>query len=125
MRFASTKTARHKLARFLKEHVPEEEPQEAAPAPGTEASGEAFSACTAEACDIFSDVPPHLVELTLGCNGRPGLADDIVAVIRSHSHQIEVRVPSLHARILGALSIPLELPPLAMTARLHSACVPS
>ena len=90
MRFASTKTARHKLARFLKEHAPEElfEPS---PSFAEEEAEEAAPICTEEARDlIFPDVQPHMVELTLGVNGRPDLADDIVAVIRQHSHQIEV-----------------------------------
>lgn len=92
MRFASTKTARHKLARFLKEHALEEH-FEPSPSFSEEEAGEAAPNCTEEGCDIiFTDVQPHMVELTLGCNGRPGLADDIVAVIRQHSHQIEVSV---------------------------------
>ncbi|KAK9788004.1 hypothetical protein WJX73_010672 [Symbiochloris irregularis] len=93
MRFASTKTARHKLARFLKEHAPEDEHGEASAGFTAEAS----LSCTEEACDILFPVPdvqPHMVELTLGCNGRPGLADDIVAVINQHSHQVEARLSS-------------------------------
>ena len=66
VKFARTKTARHKLARFLKEHAPEH---------------------------LACDDQPHLVELTLGCHDRPGLADDIVAVIQQHSHRIEVSCP--------------------------------
>ena len=66
MKFACTKTARHKLARFLKEHTPAPSPEEV--------------------------VQSQLVELTLGCSNRPGLAADIAAVISQHSHHIEVVV---------------------------------
>lgn len=74
VKFASTKTARHKLARFLKEHDVAEK--------------------------ALQDAQMHLVEVTLGCDSdhRPGLAADIVAVIQGHAHEIEVK--SSHHRII-------------------------
>ena len=94
LKYAHTKTARHKLAKFLREHahlLPVPTPSPAPPAqppraPERSSSGEGAAEAAGEA-----ELPGGQVTwLVVQCSDRPGLLADIALAIADHSHNIKV-----------------------------------
>ena len=94
LKYAHTKTARHKLAKFLREHahllpVPPVSPAPPAQpprAPERSSSGEGAGEAAGEA-----ELPGGQVTwLVVQCSDRPGLLADIALAIADHSHNIKV-----------------------------------
>lgn len=94
LKYAQTKTARHKLAKFLREHahllpVPPASPAPPAQpprAPERSSSGKGPAEAAGEA-----ELPGGQVTwLVVQCSDRPGLLADIALAIADHSHNIKV-----------------------------------
>lgn len=101
--FAMTRTARHKLLKFLKDNP--EKPREPSPAqavPAVAAPDLAPAAGEAAGSSMTSrsvgDV--EATWLVVECNDRPGLLCEVTQVIASHSHDIKVSGARTEARWL-------------------------
>lgn len=95
LKYAQTKTARHKLAKFLREHahllpVPPASPAPPAQpprAPERSSSGKGPGEAAGEA-----ELPGGQVTwLVVQCSDRPGLLADIALAIADHGHNIKAR----------------------------------
>jgi (p)ppGpp synthase/HD superfamily hydrolase len=89
---ARTKTARHKLARFLREHAALAEPAGGGEAGGSVAAaaalgGEAAAAAAAAACTAAAK-GEAVAWLTVRCADRPGLLAAVANAISAHGHDI-------------------------------------
>ena len=93
VKYAQTKTARHKLAKFLREHThllpkPAPAPETAAPPPagrGARGEGRGGAAGAGPVAD------GQMTWLVVQCSDRPGLLADIALAIAEHGHNITAR----------------------------------
>jgi (p)ppGpp synthase/HD superfamily hydrolase len=79
--YARTKTARHKLAKFLKDHAEllcEDGAAADAPSQQQQQLGSA------------SEEAPQVLNLTIQCADRPGLLAEIAQIIADYGHNIKV-----------------------------------
>ena len=95
--FAMTRTARHKLLKFLKDNPEkprEPSPTQAAPAAASPdlvpVAGEGNAAGSSMTSSSVGNV--EATWLVVECNDRPGLLCEVTQVIASHGHDIKVRL---------------------------------
>ena len=95
LKYAQTKTARHKLAKFLREHahlLPVPPPLRAPPAQPPPAVERSRGASGPQEAAGEAELPGGQVTwLVVQCSDRPGLLADIALAIADHSHNIKAR----------------------------------
>ncbi len=89
--FAMTRTARHKLLKYLKDNP--EQPREPPPPQAPSAAPPADLSTVAGAGSSMTSSSTGDVEATwlvVECNDRPGLLCEVAQIIASHGHDIKV-----------------------------------